>query len=166
MPGDTLGVLAKRFNTTTSALRSINNLNGSLIIAGDSLLIPSRNNNSSFASQTANAMTKHHIIQRGDSLSKIAQHYGLNISQLTRWNGISRSQILYPGQRLIISVSENDFVRKVSYRVKRGESFSKIAKKFNLSVTSVMAWNQKAASERYLHPGDNLMLFINVTSTE
>mgnify|MGYP001205750039 FL=1 len=166
VPGDTLGALAKQFNTTTSALRSVNNLGGSLIIAGDSLLIPSRNNKSSFGSQAANTNNKHHIIKRGDSLSKIAQHYSLSISQLTRWNGINRSQILYPGQRLIISVARNDLVRKVSYRVKRGESFSRIANKFNLSVASVMAWNQKAASERYLHPGDNLMLFINVTSTE
>ena len=165
-PGDTLGALARRFNTTTNVLRSINGISGSLIIAGNSLLIPSRNNNASSSRQNESRMLKHHVIQRGDSLSKIAHHYGLSIRQLTSWNGINRSQIIYPGQKLIISETQNDVVRKVSYRVKRGESFSKIAKKFNLSVTSVMAWNQKAASERYLHPGDNLTLFINVTSTE
>ena len=141
-------------------------LAGSLIIAGNSLLIPSRNNNASSSRQNESQMLKHHVIQRGDSLSKIAHHYGLSIRQLTSWNGINRSQTIYPGQKLIISETQNDVVRKVSYRVKRGESFSKIANKFNLSVTSVMAWNQKAASERYLHPGDNLTLFVNVTSTE
>ena len=166
LPGDTLGALARRFNTTTNVLRSINGISGSLIIAGNSLLIPSRNNNASSSRQNESQMLKHHVIQRGDSLSKIAHHYGLSIRQLTSWNGINRSQTIYPGQKLIISETQNDVVRKVSYRVKRGESFSKIANKFNLSVTSVMAWNQKAASERYLHPGDNLTLFVNVTSTE
>ena len=167
VPGDTLGGLAKRFNTTTSALRSINNISGSLIIAGKSLMIPSRNNSYSFGGQSERKVTTHHVIRRGDSLSKIAHQYGLRINQLTRWNGIDRTEILYPGQRLIISMSQqNDVVRKVNYRVKRGESLSRIANKFNLSVASVMAWNQKAASARYIHPGDNLTLFINVTSTE
>ena len=165
-PGDTLGVLAKRFNTTTSALRSINDIKGSLIIAGNSLVIPSRNSKSSVGGQSNPRMKTHHVIQLGDSLSKIANQYGLRISQLTTLNGISRAQILYPGQRLIISMDRHDVVRKVNYRVRPGESFAKIANKFNLSVASVMAWNQKAASARYLHPGDTITLFINVTSTE
>src|SRR5690554_2150999 len=46
VPGDTLGGIAKRFNTTVDALRETNNLRGNTIVAGRSLLIPQPSANS------------------------------------------------------------------------------------------------------------------------
>ncbi len=48
-------------------------------------------------SQTAYAT---HRIRKGDSLSRIAQKYGVSINQLCRLNGITRSTILQPGRVL------------------------------------------------------------------
>ncbi|MGS0730660.1 LysM peptidoglycan-binding domain-containing protein, partial [Shewanella sp. 0m-11] len=38
--GDSLGLIAKRYNTTISALKSVNDINGNTIVAGKFLLIP------------------------------------------------------------------------------------------------------------------------------
>jgi LysM repeat protein len=43
-----------------------------------------------------------HRVRSGDTLSSIARRYGVTISQLTAWNGISAKSTLKVGQRLTI----------------------------------------------------------------
>ena len=43
-----------------------------------------------------------HVVSRGDNLSRIAERYGVALSDLIRWNNLSRSKPIYPGQRLVI----------------------------------------------------------------
>jgi membrane-bound lytic murein transglycosylase D len=97
---------------------------------------------------------------------------------LAKWNGIGTTSTLYPGSTLLVfnassdassdpsSDPSSDIVRKLSYRVRQGESFAKIADKFNLTIGSIKSWNKKAAAARYLQPGDSLTLFVDVTSME
>jgi membrane-bound lytic murein transglycosylase D len=85
---------------------------------------------------------------------------------LAKWNGIGTTSTLYPGSTLLVFNASSDVVRKLSYRVRQGESFAKIADKFNLSIDSIKSWNKKAAAARYLQPGDSLTLFVDVTSME
>jgi membrane-bound lytic murein transglycosylase D len=54
-------------------------------------------------------------------------------------------------------------IRKVNYRVRRGESLSRIATKFNTSVSQIKEWNQKVGSQKYIQPGDRLTLYVDVT---
>ena len=44
-----------------------------------------------------------HVIQRGDTLGKIAQQYSTTINELCRLNGISRSSVLRVGQELKVN---------------------------------------------------------------
>jgi LysM repeat protein len=48
-----------------------------------------------------------HRVRSGETLSSIARRYGVTISQLTAWNGISAQRILRIGQRLAIRPSGN-----------------------------------------------------------
>ena len=41
-----------------------------------------------------------HVVRRGDSLWSIARRYGVTINQLSRWNGLDKSSVLRPGQRV------------------------------------------------------------------
>ncbi|MBS7457661.1 transglycosylase SLT domain-containing protein [Coralloluteibacterium stylophorae] len=41
-----------------------------------------------------------YIVRSGDTLSEIAQRHGLDLSQLLRWNQLSRSAVLQPGQSI------------------------------------------------------------------
>lgn len=43
-----------------------------------------------------------HIVRRGESLTIIADRYGVTIQQIEQWNGISRWRAIHPGQKLII----------------------------------------------------------------
>jgi len=54
----------------------------------------------------------------------------------------------------------------VNYRVRRGESLSLIADKFNLSVNKIKGWNESLNGRKYIQPGDKITLFVDVTVTE
>lgn len=45
----------------------------------------------------------YHTVQPGDSLSKIARLYGTSIDELCRLNNISTSQVIHPGERLLVA---------------------------------------------------------------
>ncbi len=45
----------------------------------------------------------HHIVGRGDNLSRIAKLYGLSVVELCRLNQITPKTIIRPGQKLIVS---------------------------------------------------------------
>ena len=59
-----------------------------------------------------------------------------------------------------------EVIRKVNYRVRQGESMARIASKFNLSVASIKQWNEQLGRKKYLQPGDQLTLYVDVTQTE
>lgn len=178
--GESLGSIAQKYDTTVTTLRSVNGISGSLIRAGDSLLIPVASRHTDYP-MTAEARLRQdqryweqqygvkpvsHVIQAGDSLWKLSRHYHVSMRDLAKWNGIGTTSTLYPGAILLVFNASSDVVRKLSYRVRQGESFGKIADKFNLTIGSIKSWNKKAAAARYLQPGDNLTLFVDVTAME
>ncbi len=46
----------------------------------------------------------HYTVRSGDNLSVIAARFRVRVGDLTRWNGLSRTAILRPGQRLTLYV--------------------------------------------------------------
>lgn len=46
---------------------------------------------------------KYHIVQRGETLGHIAKKYHISIQELGKLNNIDPSQLIYPGQKLIVS---------------------------------------------------------------
>jgi LysM repeat protein len=47
----------------------------------------------------------YHTIQTGETLSWIAQIYGVTVSDLMNWNGLNAASILYPNQKLLLQVT-------------------------------------------------------------
>jgi membrane-bound lytic murein transglycosylase D len=43
-------------------------------------------------------------VRSGDTLTRIAQVFGVTVSDLVNWNGISKNSVLRPGQRLTVNV--------------------------------------------------------------
>ena len=74
------------------------------------------------------------------------------------------TDVLQIGQTLVvehaaaIEVAEN--LRRLSYRVRRGDSLYLIAEKFDLRIRDITRWNKISRNE-YLQPGQRLTLFIN-----
>ncbi|HBP75535.1 MAG TPA: lytic transglycosylase, partial [Alcanivorax sp.] len=55
-----------------------------------------------------------------------------------------------------------EMIRKVRYSVRRGDSLHAIANRFNVSVNQIRDWNDRLEKSRYLQPGDNLTLYVDV----
>ena len=85
--GDTLGKLARNYNTSVSAIQQQNGLQGTKIRVGQSLKIP----------QGAQI----HTVSRGENLTRIASRYGTTVQRIRSANNL-RSSRIYPGQRLKI----------------------------------------------------------------
>jgi membrane-bound lytic murein transglycosylase D len=58
-----------------------------------------------------------------------------------------------------------DINRKVTYRVKKGDNLSTIARKFKVSVSNLKSWN-KLDSKKPLQPGQKLKIIVNVINSK
>jgi LysM repeat protein len=96
--GDTLSAIAKRFGTTVDAIVRANGItNPSRIVTGQKLIIPGATTSSSSATGG-----RVYIVQRGDTLSRIAARYGTTVNAIVKANNLSNPNYIYAGQRLII----------------------------------------------------------------
>ena len=165
--GDTLSHIAARFDIPTSWLRSRNNLRDDHLKIGQVLLIPHSRDNIDYLSNTlSQSSTKqpiYHSIRQGDSLWTIAKQYDTSINRLRKINKLS-SNTLRLGERLVVGSHLEEVAaknrRKLSYRVRRGDSLSLIASKFDLAIRDITRWN-KIGRNDLLQPGQRLTLFID-----
>lgn len=98
--GDSLSVIARRFNTSVTQLASLNQLQSrNRIQIGQRLLLPQ---NSSQATAVALAVSEDgsYTVRRGDTVSLIAARYGVTEQALLGVNGIQDPHRIYPGQQL------------------------------------------------------------------
>lgn len=63
--------------------------------------IPQRSRAARSSKGSRNGKASYHRIRRGETLSTIAEHYGISVSSLKRWNGLRNSRIT-AGKRLKI----------------------------------------------------------------
>lgn len=184
--GDSLIVIAKKFDTTVSQIKRTNDLRSNNIRIGQSLMISTASQNSSeyalsqqqrhahkqkVIARTTDRNEKYYTVKSGDSFWKIANKYQVGVRQLARWNSMAPGDPLRAGKRLVIwskpqqtalSSSDRQIIRKVGYKVRNGDSLYRIANKFNVSVSDILQWN-KIQKDRYLKPGQHLTLYVDVT---
>ncbi|GAK74775.1 membrane-bound lytic murein transglycosylase dprecursor [Nonlabens ulvanivorans] len=101
-------------------------------------------------------------VKNGDYLGKIANKYGVKVSQLKRWNSL-RSNNLKIGQRLYIhprkpitSGSTSSKKAPGSYKVKSGDSLWKIANTYGITIAQIRKLNPGKTED--LQPGTTLKL--------
>ncbi|MGB0894708.1 MAG: LysM peptidoglycan-binding domain-containing protein [Parashewanella sp.] len=175
--GDSMSVIAKRFNTTNKVIRSINNLKSNQIIAGRYLLIPISAKNDDHYTLTAKARLKrkqnitrgkvklNYRVQSGDSLWTIAKKHQVKTSELARWNHMAPKDKLSIGKNLVIWKKDSGtkgVIRNVKYKVRSGDSLARIANKFKVKINELRKWNQ-LENAKYLQPGQMLKLYVDVT---
>ena len=118
---------------------------------------------------------RRYVVKSGDSLWKIAKTHQVSHKQLAKWNGMAPGDPIRPGQKLVLWVDKQPAPKKVSaldlqpsgiqssvsYKVRRGDSLSRIAQRFSVSVNELKRWN--ALPDKYLQPGQRLKLYVDVT---
>ena len=105
--GDNLGLIAKKQDVTVAQIQEWNDLKDTNVQLGAKLLILKESNKQSndevVASAKKSTRNSHYLVQKGDSLFKIAQKYpGITVSDIKKWNGISGNE-LKPGMKLKIN---------------------------------------------------------------
>ncbi|MCE0800405.1 murein transglycosylase D [Buttiauxella sp. A2-C1_F] len=107
--------------------------------------------------------SKSYRVRSGDTLSSIASRLGVSAKDLQSWNGIRGAHIKV-GQTLSVkngvqSLAKND---SITYKVRKGDSLSSIAKRHGVNIKDVLRWNDDTDD---LKPGDQLTLFVSNNST-
>jgi len=175
-PGESLSVIAARYNTSVAKLMALNGLqNSHRIRAGQSLKLPGAVQQdvgntvavAAVASPSAQPATasrrpaegKLYVIKPGDSLWGIARRFNVSQHELAAWNQIDGKSPIKPGQTLRIGgLSSGDSADK--YVIQAGDSLWAIARRFNVSQQDLLAWNGLKRGQ-IIKPGDTLRLASN-----
>ncbi len=186
--GETLSAISRQYGVPMAAIQDANGIRGSVIHPGDSLLIPTVADGSSatlaalaapredIASQLPERQKpatpprpKVHVVKSGDSLWSVSRKYGVSVPALASANGLSSSAGLVAGARLEIPGSGKSSTRvasgdketsKVTYKVRRGDTLSEIADRFDVSVRELMTWNRLRQSSS-LRAGQRLVVYVD-----
>jgi membrane-bound lytic murein transglycosylase D len=107
--GDSLWSIGQRHGVSTRELAKWNGMApGDTLSAGRKIVIWTSGHAAPAATATPGApnLTRklRYTVRSGDSLSAIAARFRVTVSDLTRWNDISASRILRPGQKLTMYV--------------------------------------------------------------
>jgi len=179
--GETLSAIARKHGVSVAAIKQANNMKGSVIHPGSSLVIPSGGSTASAATvatarpdiaaqvaerapsaAAAAPQSRVHTIKSGDTLWGVAREHGVTVPALAAANGLTTNSRLTVGTRLQIpggSAATNETTR-MTYKVQRGDTLSQIAERFNVSVRQLMTWNQIRSSTS-LRAGQQIVVYVD-----
>lgn len=126
------------------------------IFLSDTTTIP--NNTGTDASNSNNV----YIVQRGNTLSQIANRYGTTVRNIARLNDIQNPNYIYVGQRLIIPNVNEKTSTIQTYTVQRGNTLGAIAQEYGTTVEQLVRLNN-ISNPNLIYPGQ--VLTINSTNT-
>lgn len=136
--GDTLSAIAKKFNTSVNNIVALNSIikNPNLIYPGWNLKI---------ITNTSNVSNIYYTVRKGDNLTIIARRFNTVVNSIVSLNKIKNPNLIYPNQVLRISSNLNysgdNSCGKILYTVRRGDTLSYLALKYNSSVSSIVKIN-------------------------
>ena len=93
-----------------------------------------------------------HVVTAGDTVSGIAQRYGVNADNLMADNGLRMGDSLVVGQALVVAIPE------VIHTVQAGESLSNIAAQYGITVRQLYRNNFSLGGLPNLTPGQQLII--------
>ena len=100
---------------------------------------------------------KLHLVQKGESLWSIAQHYEISVDDIIKLNNISKEIPLKIGQELQLTVEQPKEAQvKNTYTVKAGDTLYSIARQLNTSIDELKKLNNKNSNELTL--GEELVV--------
>ena len=104
--GDNLIGIARKFDTEVGLLREVNDIKGSMIRAGKTLMIPAGGDwqQSLAMAGSQPAKQRGYRVRQGDSLYVIAGKFNVSINDIIAWNALDPGKYLQPGQKLTLYV--------------------------------------------------------------
>ncbi len=128
--GDSLWSISKKFGITVDELKQANNLSSNLLSVGQNLYIPTKE---------TDVTTGEYVVEKGDTLYKIAQKFGTTVDNLKSINNLTTDSLAI-GQILKVP-TENASIDTNTYTVKSGDTLYGIASKYNTTVDEIKSLN-------------------------
>lgn len=107
------------------------------------------------------------IVQRGDTLSRLALKYNTTVSRLVELNNIVNPNLIYTGQTLIVPSGEtvtdsdgNSTSGQTIYIVKSGDTLNKIAAEFGTTAIAI-AQENNIQNINFIYVGQRLIIPTN-----
>lgn len=138
--GDTFFNIAQRYALNLDSLIKANPqiINPDRIVPGMQLYLPG-----------------FHYVRQGETLFSIANSYGVPLNSLIEINPqIKNPNVIDVGQKIAIPRRANGDM--AVYTVKQGDTLYKIAKKYNLTVESILNANPSIENADMIYPGETL----------
>ena len=129
---DTINTISSKFNTSPEVIYQ---LNGFVldIVPGNTLVVPRVTSN----------YFDYYMVNKGDTLYKIANDNNIDPELLAQLNGINKSDYIYPNQTLLVPKSGS-----ILYFTAVGDTLSEVAKGFNVGIDKLISQNDNI----YLQP--------------
>ncbi|MFO7766414.1 MAG: LysM peptidoglycan-binding domain-containing protein [Pelovirga sp.] len=172
--GDTLLQLAQRYQIRVDDIIALNNISNPLALQiGRDLILPLREGFSqrpveSLADSYERSRRRSYKVQSGDSIWSIARRFDVTQKQLRVWNHLGWSNMLRPGQVLVVSRPSNQVpppatteqpTTRMTYKVEPGDTLWGIGRRFAINIDQIRQWND-LAREHILRPGQELTLIV------
>jgi len=180
-PGESVASIAKKYKTQPIVVRDMNSLGSDSLVVGSEIRVPTAVVNLPAKVMLAAARVDGrgnrsgrrpavHVVRSGDSLWAIAKRHRMNVNTLARLNGMGPGDTLRAGQKLVLntrggsgsgsrSVSSGGS-RAVSYKVRNGDTLSRIAQVFGVTVSDLVNWNG-ISKHSTLRVGQKLTVNVN-----
>lgn len=114
-----------------------------------------------------------HEVRKGETLAGLAKQYNTTPEAIRDINGLRKNRIL-PGKHVLIPVDTNGKTQDMSYltpeqgskqqqilyRVRRGETLSRIARRHNVTIADIREWNKGIGSS--VRAGQKIKLVVDV----
>lgn len=176
--GDTLTAISRKLGVSNADIAALNSFNAnSPLIAGQTIKVPATN---AQVERKLNNQSVKYTIQSGDSLTSVANKYGISVDELAAANNLSRTAGLIRGRSITIPAagtvntssrntaqsSRNDSSNTArdnviksteSYTVKAGDNLTVLANRYGVSVRDLAATNKLSANAQ-LQRGQTLQV--------
>ena len=181
-PGEKLEKVAPRFGMTVANLKAVNGISGRIKVApGLTLLVAGSDTGESsdmaalpeqprlpVADPVPAASGRTHLVRRGETLAKVAKHYGVSVAELKRLNHLRNDRVA-PGTRLAVAAPSKTTLTKTEirsktekpepqpakqagkgkpaprithYTIRRGDTLASIARQFKVDKSDLLRWNR------------------------
>lgn len=109
-----------------------------------------------------------HRVRKGETLTQIANRYGVRTTDIRNWNNLSYRKGLKKGQLLALyldrsaarqtTVAENGATKLIRHKVRSGETLAKIADNYDVAVGDLKKWNGKSV-KRGVRVGQTIKVY-------
>ena len=164
--GESLGIIARQYGIKVSELQQANDMKGSRIRAGQSLLIPIKVTPKPKSNKGKKPeRVRIYVAKDGDNLASVARMFGVSQESLRIWNSMDAAAFVKAGDTLLVSKpesaanSESNRPKLVSgqkYVVRDGDTYAAVAAAYDIPVILLMQANQ--GFTRRLMVGDSLVI--------